>query len=95
MTHSSLIHISHSKPAPAPSTFLTSCEKTSGLSGSDAYVDCDRGFVRGDPTTSCATACNIVNVVLEIVHVGLSPLLAQPEVALQAKVSQLSSSSVM
>ena len=30
---------------------------TSGLSGSNAYVDCDGGLVSGDPSTSCATAC--------------------------------------
>ena len=41
-------------------TFLTRCESTSGLSGSDAYVDCDNGFVRGDPfLTSCEEACGV------------------------------------
>ena len=33
---------------------------TSGLSGSEAYVDCVDGFVSGDSSTSCADAC-IVN----------------------------------
>ena len=41
--------------------FKDRCYKTSGLSGSDAYVDCDRGFVRGDyGGQTCADAC-IVN----------------------------------
>ena len=40
-------------------TFLTRCESTSNLSGSDAYVDCVGGFVR-DTTTdeTCAAACD-------------------------------------
>jgi len=38
--------------------FKDRCYKTSGLSGSDAYVDCWRGFVRGDyDGQTCADAC--------------------------------------
>jgi len=37
------------------------CEDTSGLSGSDAYVDCDRGFVEGTSQT-CADACMVEGV---------------------------------
>jgi len=37
-------------------TFLARCESTSGLTGSNAYVDCIVGFVSGTSTT-CADAC--------------------------------------
>jgi len=40
-------------------TFLARCESTSGLTGSNAYVDCVSGVVNGT-STSCADAC-IVN----------------------------------
>ena len=46
--------------AAALQAFLDRCEYTSGLSGSDAYVDCEEGTVYGDSSTSCADAC-IVN----------------------------------
>jgi len=43
-------------------TFEARCDATttSGETGSNAYVDCVDGFVKGDPSTTCATAC-IVN----------------------------------
>ena len=39
------------------SAFLSRCETTSGRNGTDAYVDCVDGYVRGT-TQFCATACN-------------------------------------
>ena len=48
--------------AAALQAFKNRCDATNldGLSGSDAYVDCVSGYVNGDSSTSCATAC-IVN----------------------------------
>ena len=47
--------------SPSPTTaafqdFIARCESTSGLTGSDAYVDCVGGFVR-DTSQTCADAC--------------------------------------
>ena len=45
--------------AAALQAFKDRCDATNipGLSGSDAYVDCDGGFVSGDTSTSCKDAC--------------------------------------
>lgn len=45
--------------AAALQAFKDRCDATNipGYSGSDAYVDCVGGFVSGDSSTSCATAC--------------------------------------
>ena len=46
--------------AAALQAFKDRCYETSDLSGSDAYVDCDNGYVNGDSSTTCDDAC-IVN----------------------------------
>ena len=39
-------------------TFKDRCESTSGLTGSNAYVDCVGGKVNGNPSRSCVDACD-------------------------------------
>ena len=66
-THSScILHIilQNTRPPTDLEVFQNRCDATttSGLSGSDAYVDCIDGKVRGNPSKTCADACKVNGV---------------------------------
>ena len=43
--------------APSTVAFQAFQDRCDATSGGEGYVDCDGGFVNGDSSTSCATAC--------------------------------------